>query len=213
MCHGAQQARCAWDIRFSSVPVPVHFTAGGLMFKNLMIGSVLSIAAVATNAAEPQQRGAYIGGAFGSSIFDDDGAFFALDFDDSDRSFQGHVGYRFLRYFAIEGRYTDYGTFSVQSIDLDAKVVSVHGVGIIPFGNSGWELFGQLGVGSLNVDFLGTDETETTFAGGIGVRYFASQTLSIGVQTDVHVWEDDSLGTSYIPGIGATQVAVQLNFQ
>jgi hypothetical protein len=174
--------------------------------------SILSIAAVAANAAEPQQRGAYIGGGFGSSLFDDDGPFFALDFDDTDRSFQGHAGYRFFRYFAVEGRYTDYGTFNLQSVDLEAKAVSVHGVGIIPFGNSGWELFGQFGVGSLKVDFPGAEETETTFAGGIGVRWFATRTLSIAVQTDVHVWEDDSLGTSYIPGIGATQFAVQLNF-
>lgn len=50
------------------------------MFKNLMIVSVLSIAAAAANAAEPERRGAYIGGGFGSSLFDDDGAFFALDF-------------------------------------------------------------------------------------------------------------------------------------
>jgi hypothetical protein len=182
------------------------------MFRKLAFVSVLSIAAVAANAAEPQQRGGYIGGAFGSSLFDDDGAFFAMDFDDSDQSFQGHAGYRFFRHFAVEGRYTDYGTFSLQSVDLDATAVSVHAVGIIPFGGSGWELFGQLGVGSLKVDFLGTDETQTTFAGGIGVRYFASRTLSIGVQTDVHVWEDDSLGASYIPGVGATQLAVQLNF-
>jgi len=183
------------------------------MFNNLVLLSVLSIAAVAANAAESQQRGAYIGAGFGSSLFDDDGAFFSFDFDDSDRSFQGHAGYRFFRYFAVEGRYTDYGTFSLQSADLDATAVSVHAVGIIPFGNSGWELFGQFGVGSLKVDFLGTDETETTFAGGIGVRWFATRALSIGVQTDVHVWEDESLGTSYIPGIGATQFAVQLNFQ
>jgi hypothetical protein len=181
------------------------------MFKKFMLVSVLSIAAVAANAAEPPQRGGYIGGAFGSSLFDDDGAFFGLDFDDRDQSFQGHGGYRFSRYFAIEGRYTNYGTFTLETVDLDATAVSVHAVGIIPFGSSGWELFGQFGVGSLKVDFLDTDETQTTFAGGIGVRYYAPN-LSIGVQTDVHVWEDEFLGFEYIPGVGATQIAVQLSF-
>jgi opacity protein-like surface antigen len=182
------------------------------MVKKLVLLGVLSIAAVAANAAEPPQRGAYIGGAFGSSVFDDDGAFFGLDFDDRDQSFQGHAGYRFFRHFAIEGRYTDYGTFRLETIDLDATAVSVHAVGIIPFGSSGWELFGQIGLGSLEVDILGTDETQTTFAGGIGIRYYASPNLSIGVQTDVHVWEDELQGFEYIPGVGASQIAVQLSF-
>jgi hypothetical protein len=119
------------------------------MVKKLVLVGVLSIAAVAANAAEPPQRGAYIGGAFGSSVFDDDGAFFGLAFDDRDQSFQGHGGYRFFRYFAIEGRYTNYGTFTLETIDLDATAVSAHAVGIIPFGSSGWELFGQFGVGSI----------------------------------------------------------------
>jgi opacity protein-like surface antigen len=180
----------------------------------LLIGVLSTVATVAipANAAEPQERGAYIGAGFGSSLFEDDGAFFGLDFDDSDQSIQVHAGYRFFRHFAVEGRYTDYGTFALQFVELDARAISAHAVGIIPFGASGWELFGQLGVGSLKVDFLGTDETQTTFAGGIGVRYFPTSTLSLGVQTDVHVWEDDSLGDTYIPGMGATQLVVQLNF-
>jgi hypothetical protein len=36
--------------------------------------------------------------------------------------------------------------------------------------------------------------------------------VTIGVQTDAHVWEEESFGFSLIPGIGATQATVQITF-
>ena len=182
------------------------------MLRKIVFAGVILFAGASANAAEPLAKGLYAGGSFGASVFDDDGAFFGLDFDDTDTAFQGHLGYKFLKFFAIEGRVTNYGTFDLESLGLDATAVSLHGVGIVPFGTSGWELFGQLGVGSVKIDVDGTDETETSFAGGIGVRYYATQNLSIGVQTDVHVWEEESLGFSLTPGVGATQFTVQFIF-
>ena len=47
-------------------------------------------------------------------------------------------GYRFLKFFAIEGAYTDLGTFddsvSGAEIDAEADVASVFAVGVIPAG-------------------------------------------------------------------------------
>lgn len=181
------------------------------MMKRLMVVCIL-LAAGAANSAEPMANGAYVGGSIGSSVFEDDGAFIGLNFDDKDQAFQAHAGYKFFRYLAVEGRYTDYGTFALESVGFDASAVSIHAVGIVPFGGSGWELFGQLGVGSLTLELGGSDEKETTFAGGLGVRFYPTQNMSLGVQTDVHVWEDDSLGFSLTPGVGATQVSLQLIF-
>jgi len=45
------------------------------MFRNnIIIGFLLTICAAA-KAAEPKERGFYIGAAFGQSIYDEDGAF------------------------------------------------------------------------------------------------------------------------------------------
>jgi hypothetical protein len=67
----------------------------------------------------------------------------------------------FLPYFALEGRYVDLGTFTVNTLDIDVTATSIHAVGIVPFGESGWELFGQLGLGVVNFDLSGpSDEDE-----------------------------------------------------
>lgn len=182
------------------------------MLRRIVLAGMFLAASAAASSAEPPANGFYAGGSVGTSIFEDDGSFFGLDFDDSDTAFQGHLGYKFLRFFAVEGRYTNYGTFSVESIEFDATAVSVHAVGIIPFGHSGWEMFGQLGIGSVNLEFDGIDDDQTTLGGGLGVRFYPTQFLSIGVQTDVHVWEDDSFAFSVTPGVGATQLTVQFAF-
>lgn len=184
------------------------------MLRRIVLAAIVLAVSAAAGAAEPTARGLYAGGSVGTSIFEDDGTFFGLDFDDSDTAFQGHLGYKFLRFFAVEGRYTNYGTFSVESQEFDVTAASLHAVGIIPFGRSGWEMFGQLGVGSANMDFESFgDDDQTTFAGGLGVRYYPAQSVSIGVQTDVHVWEDDSFDDfSVTPGVGATQLTLQFAF-
>lgn len=182
------------------------------MLRKIVLAGIVLAAGASANAAEPLANGLYAGGSFGTSVFEDDGAFLGLDFDDTDTAFQGHLGYKFFKFFSIEGRFTNYGTFGVESLGFDATAVSMHGVGIVPFGRSGWELFGQLGLGSVKIEFDGTDETQTTFSGGLGVRYYATQNLSIGVQTDVHVWEEESFGFSLTPGVGATQLTVQVTF-
>jgi OmpA-OmpF porin, OOP family len=182
------------------------------VLRRVLFASIVLATGATVNAAEPRPNGLYAGGSLGTSAFEDDGIFFGLNFDDTDTSFQGHLGYKFFRFFAVEGRYTNYGTFTLESVGLDATALSVHGVGIIPFGQSGWEMFGQLGIGSVKVEIAGADDTQTTFAGGLGVRFHATETLSLGVQTDVHVWEDDSFSSSVTPGVGATQLTMQFAF-
>lgn len=179
------------------------------MLRHIVLITIALAVTATAGAAEPTARGLYAGGSIGTSIFDDDGSFFGLDFDDSGTAFQAHLGYKFLRFLAIEGRYSNYGTFAVESLEFDATAVSLHAVGIIPFGRSGWEMFGQLGLGSVKLEFDAVDEDQTTVAAGLGVRYHLTQFLSIGVQTDVHVWEDDF---SVTPGVGATQLTVQFAF-
>ena len=183
------------------------------MRKKVILACVLLVVCGVVNAAEPSARGAYIGGAFGLSTFDDDGAFTFSSFDDEDKSLQVHGGYKVFKHLAFEVRYVDLGTFSLQPIDLDVTAISIHAVGIIPFGESGWELFGQLGLATVTFDITGFgDEDQSAGAGGIGVRYSPTQNFSVGIQTDVYVWEDDSLGPTYDLAVGGTQLAFQFIF-
>jgi hypothetical protein len=180
------------------------------MLRKLMLACVLTVVCNIATAEESKPKGGYIGGGLGISIFDDGGAFAGLSFDDEDTSFQIHGGYKFLKYFAVEARYVDFGTFSLSGQDIDASATSIHAVGIIPFAQSGWELFGQLGFGIVNFDLPGFgDEDEDTVAGGIGVRFSPSQNFSLAIQTDVYVWEDTSLGPTYDLAVGGTQLTIQ----
>ena len=50
------------------------------------------------------------------------------------------------------------------------------------------------------------------FGGGFGVRWYATPNFALTAQTDVFVWEDDSLGPTLDISVGATQLAVQYIF-
>jgi hypothetical protein len=179
------------------------------MVRQVILACALFVFCVAANAAEPEAKGFYLGIAGGMSIFDEDGSF--DDFgDDEDVSIQLEAGYKFFKHVAVALRYTDWGSFSTGFENIDITATSIHVVGIIPFGTSGWELFGQLGAGNLNIDVADfVDFDENAVGGGIGVRYHPTQNFSIGVQTDVFVWDETS---SYTLSVGATQLSVQFIF-
>ncbi len=185
-----------------------------MLNKTTFLAALLTLSGAAY-AAEPPANGPYFGGGVGASVYDDDGAFIGLSFDDTDTSLQLFGGYKFFKHFAVEARYQDFGSFTlsdIQTVNIDVSALSVHAVGIIPFGTSGWEMFGQLGFGTVSQDAAGFDDDAGAVAGGIGVRWYATQNFALTAQTDVLVWEDDSLGPTLDISVGATQLAVQYIF-
>ncbi len=130
------------------------------MKKAILCVCMLLLAISAASARDVNENGAYIGGAIGVTEFDDDGAFSGLDLDDSDTSLEIYGGYKFFKYFAVEARLMDLGSYRVEFVEFDTWAASVHAVGIIPFGESGWELFGQLGIGQINLDASGIDDED-----------------------------------------------------
>jgi len=179
------------------------------MYSKTILAFLLLTICAAADAGEPKERGFYLGAAGGQSIYDEDGAYGSFG-DDEDNSLQATVGYKILKYFAVEARYADMGSFSLVFEDVDITAASIHAVGIVPFGSSGWELFGHLGFGKVNTDVSGLfDYDESATAGGIGVRFHPTPRFSIGIQTDVYVWEETS---SYTMSVGATQLSVQAIF-
>jgi hypothetical protein len=157
---------------------------------SILLGGFLSVA----HAAEPLQSGMFIGGSAGSSELDDDGRFNGFSFDDSDTAFGILAGYKFNKHFAIEARYTDTGSFKVSSLgsstDIDTDIISIHAVGIIPFGISGWSVYGQLGLGLVGYDAgAGRDDDGGAGSAGLGVSYNATENISFAFQLDAYVWE------------------------
>ena len=183
------------------------------MVKRTLFIAFILAALTSAQAAEPLERGGYFGGGGGTSMFDDDGALSGLSTDDTDTSLMLFGGYKFFKYLSVEGRYTNFGTFDVEGFDLDASALSVHVVGIVPFGTSGWELFGQLGFGNVQFELEGIeDEDQTAATGGIGVRFSPTPNFAIGIQTDVFVWEEEDFGSTYDIAVGGTALTARFIF-
>jgi Outer membrane protein beta-barrel domain len=182
-----------------------------MMMKKAILGfALLSLCGFAT-AEESKSKGFYLGAAAGLSIFDDGGAAGGAAFDDEDTSLQFELGYKILKHFAVEGHYVQFGTFDTV---LEVEAISVHAVGIIPFGVSGWELFGNVGVGTVNLQVSGLlDQDEDAIGFGVGVRYSPAENFSFAIQTGGYIFEaDDGTGTIYDMSVGGTQLSAQFIF-
>lgn len=193
------------------------------MKESLVMGCILCLGAAGAFGGEVFSRGAYVGGVVGQSEFDDDGAFsdlgyyYDVELDDTATSFGAYGGYRFFRYFSVEGRLVNFGSFALkddyESVDIDALALTANAVGIIPFGESGWEIFGQLGAGGIHFEVDGgwveEDSDEVVATAGVGIRFTPIRNLSIALQFDAYAWESDS---RYDPFISTAQLGVQYNF-
>lgn len=191
----------------------------GTRLGTALIACSLLYAIGSATAAEQQSRGFYAGGMAGATSFDDDGLFNGLKFDDSGVGYAAFAGYKFFRYLSVEGRLSYLGSYSIkdpyygQKEDFDASAISAHVVGIIPFGKIGWEMFGQLGIGSLKLDAncCGNDN-QTVGSAGLGVRFYPNPHLGISLQTDAYAFEEDAYYGTYDIGIVATQLGIQYIF-
>jgi OOP family OmpA-OmpF porin len=191
--------------------------------QKILIATLLLCLSATAMAAEQKARGFYIGGSAGVTSLEDDG-FITEDgnftFDDSDTAVTLFGGYKILKYLAVEARYSNLGSYTVtgtsfpEQFDIDVTSLSAHVVGIIPFGASGWELFGQLGLSQLNFDVSGSgDEDETAGSAGIGVRFYPTTNLGISLQTDAYAYEQDGIGgRTYDIGVVATQIGINYIF-
>ena len=153
-----------------------NFEVERIMTRQVVLTALLVLSWGVTDAAPPAEKGAYIGGGFGPTSLEDDGLFSGLTFDDSDSGFGIFGGYKFFKYLAVEARYADFGTFTVEGLGIDASVVSVHAVGIIPFADSGLELFGQLGLGTVDISIPG-DSTRETVGSADTIQLTSSSTM------------------------------------
>jgi OmpA-OmpF porin, OOP family len=159
---------------------------------------------VAAGAAQAQQGPWYGGFSLGQSEvkFADDlfvlGPGVTQTKDESDTAFKAFAGYRFNRHFALEGGYTDLGTFGITfhstggqgQFNLKVNGFHVDAVGFLPLRDK-WELFGKLGMmnsttktsfpasGALIVLASPEKATEWNVKWGFGAEYRLTNQLGV----------------------------------
>ena len=158
------------------------------MKKQLLLAVVLLGAFGIASADAPKAKGFYVGGAAGNVVIDDDNALTGLLTDDSDTVITVFAGYKFFQYLSLEARYSNLGSYDVTIDELDIKAASLNVVGMIPFGTTGWELVGQVGLAQMGLDLSAGDSDDTATTAGIGIRWHVTQNIALGVQYDAYVW-------------------------
>jgi OOP family OmpA-OmpF porin len=178
--------------------------------KSLLTLLLLTVSATAS-AEAPKSNGAYLGISAGVTLADADGAFFFED--DQDTTVQLYLGYKFIKYFALEARIADFGSYSDGFDSIDISTMSIHAIGIIPFGESGWEMFGQIGAAKVEQSVAGfgsDDDSAATL--GLGVRWHINPKIAVAIQVDAYVWQNSNIGSEYDLSVGAETLSFQVNF-
>jgi OOP family OmpA-OmpF porin len=202
----------------------------------MKVVNVVAIVAMLTagiaSAVEVKEKGAYIGGAIGVTEVDDDNLSdlvnFGFSVDKKDTGYQLWGGYKFLKWFAVEGRYSYLGEYTATEggigVKEDAAALTANAVFILPLGGSSWELYGQVGLGVLSYDISylgagappGEDGTETVGSAGLGVRWTPAPPVTISLGFDA--WSAEIDRTEVFPidsddfSVGMTRLGVQYNF-
>ena len=142
------------------------------MLKRLMIAASLALGA---SGAYAQETGWYGGLDVGSSHLSGINTDSLDSFDKSDMTFDVNLGYRLNRNFAVEGAYTDLGTFHFSSAaagdgDVKPKAYSLAAVGILPL-QSNFSLYGKAGIAHTETKALDASDTKDGLLAGAGVTY------------------------------------------
>jgi hypothetical protein len=188
------------------------------MIRKIAIATVLFCVSFSALADAPKETGFYAGGFGGITKFDDDDLFSGdgIGLDDTDLALGGQFGYKFFKFLAVEARYADLGSYRVTETGIatgtfDVSAVSAHVVGILPLGDNGWELTGQLGVADVSADCDRCDD-ETAGSIGVGVRYTTNTNITLFLQSDYYFWEETQQREDWDFSILATTAGMQFMF-
>jgi outer membrane protein with beta-barrel domain len=129
----------------------------------------------------------YVGGSWGKTDVEVKSS--GINFNQNDSSYKLFVGYRFLKFFGVEGGYVNMGSPSDNSEGTDTTIkttgYNAFAVGVLPAGKH-FEIFGKLGIihWDKNIDQSGTisgssSDTGNDRASGIGVGFLFSGHLAL----------------------------------
>ena len=176
---------------------------------------ILMLFAIACLVAPSAHAGTgFVGASAGQSSVNVGDSIGGGDFDADDMGWKAFGGYDFVRYFGLEGDYTDMGSLEASGAGTDVSSdISGFGVfarGIIPLGKR-VELFGKLGLVLWEADTrvssplltVEASDSGNDLAFGAGAAFLLTQKFSIRVEYEVFDIEetDDvnfgSIGFSY----------------
>jgi len=169
--------------------------------RNILAAALLVATAPFAAHAAPEQ-GFYIGGQIGNASIDED------FLDDDDMSFGAYGGYKFNRYFAVEGAYTNFGSLdgSISNgtdtvfFGTDPQSLALKVVGSLPIGEQ-FSLLGNIGFHSWDLDedygddfedVIG-DSSATDLTYGIGGQFDFASNWSIRGQYQRYEFDDADL--------------------
>jgi OmpA-OmpF porin, OOP family len=155
-----------------------------------MRGVLIALALAVPAGVAAQESGPYAGGALGQTRFTEWCDPGTTTCDDRDSGWKLFGGYRFNRYFALEGTYIDWGevsasTASGANVAADQRSFGVAAVGRLQLGPR-FSVFGKLGLVSTeqetrrinpNPTTVQRDETELHY--GVGASYSLAQNWAI----------------------------------
>jgi hypothetical protein len=154
---------------------------------------VLAVIGIACLSGTVAFAGGFVGASAGQGSTTYDPGFGAPAFDSSATSYKVLGGYRFMKFFAVEGDYRDFGSQSEQALDyevtIDTTAVDLFAVGVLPVGPV--ELFGKAGYSMWDSDFGVTNigsanDSGNDLAYGIGTAYAFG---NIGVRVEYELFD------------------------
>lgn len=163
-----------------------------------MLRRILALALVMFGTVSAALAGeAFVGAAVGKTGFEvsDQG----VSFDESDDSYKIYGGFRFLKFFGVEGSYVDFGsptdTIAGDEVTIDATAWDAFAVGILPLGF--FEIFGKVGMVAWDADVkisgTGNDtdsDSGTDPAYGVGIAFKLGKLLAIRAEYERFDIED-----------------------
>lgn len=192
---------------------------------NLIICLTLAFSSTMAFADRTSSRaGWFAGGGVGSGEYDTDESL-----DSSATTLTAFGGYRFNRYLAVQGNVVDLGSYEgdnsvLRSVDLFA--ISATANGILPLGDSGFELYGRAGIAILEYtqtfEFAGWERENSSsgdaLMGALGMAYRMPwfERLTLHAEFAKYYFEttqaytDDEDTESH--RLGVFEIAAQFNF-
>jgi len=140
---------------------------------------------------------AYIGAGVGKTGIKDSEQ--GITFDETDNSFKIYGGFRFLKFFGVEGSYVDLGapsdTIAGDKVTIDTTAWDAFAVGVLPLGFL--EIFGKVGMVAWDADIdvsgaiSGSDsDSGTDPAYGVGVAFKLGKLFAIRAEYERFDIED-----------------------
>ena len=185
------------------------------------------VATVYGHAESPTGEGSYAGVSLETTTYLSD----AQDKNEqkareADRGNPIHGGYRLLRYFALEGLISDLGGYKLGNgrdlVNTEFAAFTGNAVGILPFGDSGFELYGRMGAGMVSrqsdpsFPVPEDNENSTVSTLGLGLRFspvhWDAVTLTAGYDTYMFQVADSYSDSSYDRKVSLAKLGLQYQF-